>query len=144
MIATSALLFGYFSQSVLAADLGKPQAVPTSYAPAPAGAALPAGYQKADYAAVADPSPPRRQTHRPSPWKRRPNWAHRPLGALRRRPRRRHRVHEAIAAAPRPFPGVLVRRRALRPSRTPQDPGFSFSLDAVTGERFRGSPKAAF
>ena len=137
MIATSALLFGYFSQSVLAADLGKPQAVPPSYAPAPAGAALPAGYQKADYAVTADPLASEAADAQAIPMEEAAELGAQALWELFGADLGGATVYMSYCSGTETFPRAFwsgdVR---FGSSRTPQDPGFSFSLDAVTGERF--------
>lgn len=135
MIATSALLFGYFSQSVLAADLGKPQAVSTSYA-APAPATLPAGYEKADYTVLSDPLCTEAPDAQALTAEQAAELGAQALWQLYGAELDGATIYMGYSSGTETFPRAFwsgdVRFGA---GRTPENAGYDFMLDAVTGER---------
>ena len=137
MIATSVLLFGYFSQSVLAADLGRSQTIPTSYAAAPAELTPPTGYQKADYTITADPLCPDQAGSQALTMEQAAELGAQMLWEVYGADLSGATIYMGYSSGTETFPRAFwsgdVR---FGSSRTPQDPGFTFSLDAVTGERF--------
>lgn len=138
MIGTSALVFGWFSQSVLAADLDAPQTIPTSYtAGAPVDVGTPEGYVKTNYTTISDPLCPETAGPEALSAEQAAELGAQALWQLYGVNLEGATIYMGYSSGTETFPRAFwsgdVR---FGPERTPQNPGYDFMLDAVTGERF--------
>lgn len=138
MICVSALIFGYFSQTVLAADLNRPETIPTSYPAAPAAApSAPTGYEKADYTVAPDPLLAEPAGSQALTAAQAAELGAQALWQLYGLDLEGATIYMGYCSGTETFPRAFwagdVRFGA---DRTPENPGCSFRLDAVTGERF--------